>query len=52
MTLLNFEFEAVGYMDLNGNKAPNFPGLVDAFQGTGIVVADGDVKVRIKRKSA
>jgi len=50
IVLLDFDIEALGYLDQNGNAVENFPGLRDAYQGTAITVMDGDIKVRMKKK--
>jgi hypothetical protein len=51
MTLLKFEFSSLGYINSKGEIVSTFPGLMDAFGGTGVMASNGDVKVRIKRRS-
>jgi Cytochrome P450 len=51
MILLKFKFESLGYIDSKGEGVLTFPGLTDAFVGSGIMANDGDVKVCIQRQS-
>ncbi|KAJ9649227.1 hypothetical protein H2199_000001 [Coniosporium tulheliwenetii] len=50
MVLLGFEFEALGYVEESGRKRDKFPTLRHGYSGSGTVVMDGDVKVRMKRR--
>jgi hypothetical protein len=50
MVVLNFEFEFLGFVDENGEGRREFPGLKDAYSGTAILVMDGDVRVKVKRR--
>lgn len=50
MVLLTFEFEFVGFVDEQGKSKKDFPGLKKAYSGVGVVAADGDVKVRVRRR--
>lgn len=51
LVLLNFEFEVLGFVDLEGKSRDEFPGFMDAYSGTSIVAMDGDIKVRVKRRA-
>jgi cytochrome P450 len=51
MTLLSFDFKPLGYVDLTGRSVDTFPGLGEQFGGSGIMAANGDIKVRITRSS-
>lgn len=50
MVLLAFEFEVIGFVDEHGKSKAKFPGLRQAYSGTGVVAMDGDVKVKMKRR--
>ena len=51
LLLLGFDFEVIGFMDEKGGKADKFPGLRNAYLGSGVVVVGGDMKVKIKRRA-
>jgi cytochrome P450 len=51
MTLLAFDFELLGFLDKQGKDTTKFPGIRNSFNGSGILAAEGDLKVRIKRRS-
>ena len=46
--LLAFGIEAVGFVDGEGGSGGGFPGLRKSYSGSGIMAAEGDVRVRIK----
>jgi cytochrome P450 len=48
--LLNFDFEFLQFVDAEGKPSAQFPGLRDAYSGTGVMVMDGDVRVKMKRR--
>ena len=48
--LLMCEVEVVGYVDLKGNARVRKPGLIKALPGTTIMNADGDVRVKLRRR--
>jgi cytochrome P450 len=50
MVLLTFEFEFLGFVDDKGKDRNQFPGFKDAYSGTTILVMDGDVRVKVKRR--
>jgi len=50
MTLLQFEIEPLGYVDMKGEDSTKFPGLMPAFGGTGVMAMAGDLKVRMKKR--
>lgn len=49
--LLNFDLEFVEYVDEKGKRVNKFPGLREGFTGSGIIMMDGDLKVKMKRRS-
>lgn len=48
--LLTFDFEVLGYVDANGKETSKFPGLRDSLPGSAVMVASGDLKVKVQRK--
>ena len=50
MVLLTFEFEFVNFVDEKRRTTDKFPGLRDTFPGSAVMVASGDVRVRMKRR--
>jgi cytochrome P450 len=51
LILLNFEFEVLGFVDVKGKPSGEFPGLKDAYSGSGVMGMDGDIRVKIKRRN-
>jgi len=51
MVLLNFEFDVLGFVDDKGKSTPKFPGLRSSYQGSGVMVASGDLSVKIRKRS-
>ena len=50
MILLTFEFEFVGFVDEDGKSKKDFPGVKKVYPGGGVTPADGDVKVKMRRR--
>jgi hypothetical protein len=50
IVLTKFEFEVGGFVDLNGKERTTFPGLRDAYGGTGVMSMDEDMMVKIRRR--
>ena len=50
MVLMTFDFEVLGFVDEKGKSKKTFPGLKQAYSGTGVVLMDGDVKLRMRRR--
>jgi len=50
LILLDFDFEVLGYVEENGKPRTKFPGLRDAYAGSGVMAIDGDIRVRMKRR--
>ena len=50
IVLVNFELEPLHFLDGQGKKTENFPGLAKRFAGKGVMTMEGDMKVRIKRR--
>jgi hypothetical protein len=50
MLLTKFEFKVGGFVDSDGKSRDFFPGLRDAYGGTGVMSMDGDLNVTIKRE--
>jgi hypothetical protein len=50
LVLLTFEFEVVRFVDGQGKTRKGFPGIKQAYSGTGVVAMDGDIKVRMRRR--
>lgn len=48
--LSNFDFEVLSYLNEKGKPTDRFPGLREGFSGAGVMVMNGDFKVRIKRR--
>jgi hypothetical protein len=51
IVLTRFEFEVAGFVGEGGVEKSSFPGLRDAYGGTGVMSMDGDLRVKIKRTS-
>ncbi|KAL9061958.1 MAG: hypothetical protein Q9206_000144 [Seirophora lacunosa] len=51
MVLRMYDFEMVGYADGQGKRTDKFPGMRSKLPGTGIGLPDGDILVRIKRRT-
>ena len=52
IVLLNFDFEFVAWVDrISKDQKGRFPGIRKGYVGNGVIAADGDMRVRIKRKS-
>lgn len=47
--LLTFKFEPLGFVDGNGKSTGKFPGLTNAYPGSGVIVMEGDMMVKISR---
>lgn len=50
MMLLAFEMEVVGFVDGKGRACASFPSLRDGFGGSGIILQEGDLRVRVRRR--
>ncbi len=50
MVLLSFELGFAGYVGADGQTSKQFPGLRSAFSGSGIMAADGDIRVKLKAR--
>ena len=50
MVLLGFEFDVLGFLDDKGKATTQFPGLRNSYQGSGVMVADGDLLVKIRQR--
>jgi cytochrome P450 len=48
--LLNYDIEAVNFVDGQGKETERFPVYTKTFAGSGVLPADGDLKVKIKRR--
>ena len=48
--LTRYDFEVLHYVDGKDQKTLSFPGLKDTFPGSVMMVASGDVRVRVKRR--
>ncbi|KAI4229744.1 MAG: hypothetical protein L6R36_000660 [Xanthoria steineri] len=46
-----YDFEMVGYVDRQGQRTEDFPGMRSKLPGTGIGLPDGDILVRIKERT-
>jgi cytochrome P450 len=51
MVLLAFEVELAGFVDGKGKASESFPSLRDGFGGSGIILQEGDLRIRVKRKT-
>jgi cytochrome P450 len=51
IVLLNFDFEFLYFVNAEGKAGTQFPGFRDAYSGTGVMVMDGDVRVKMKRRA-
>ncbi|QDS75955.1 hypothetical protein FKW77_003373 [Venturia effusa] len=49
IVLTRFECEAVEFCDDDGKKRSTFPGLRDAYGGTGVMSMEGDLRVKVTR---
>lgn len=45
--LMAFQIEPLGFLDDQGKSRKEFPGLAKAYSGSGVMVMDGDMKVKI-----
>lgn len=50
MVLLDYEIEVLGFTESNGKATSQFPGLRDTLPGPAVFVANGDVRVKMKRR--
>lgn len=50
LLLMAFEFEPLGFVDEQGKDKKEFPGLRESFSGSGIMLMDGDMKVKFRRR--
>ncbi|TID18559.1 cytochrome P450 [Venturia nashicola] len=50
IVLTRFEFGVGGFFDEEGKERGTFPGLRDAYGGTGVMSMEGDLRVRIERR--
>lgn len=48
--LLTFEMETLGFVNEKGQEMGRFPALRDGYTGSGVIVMDGDVRVRMRRR--
>ncbi|KAK5070237.1 hypothetical protein LTS08_007911 [Lithohypha guttulata] len=48
--LLTFNFEVLGYVDEKGKNTTKFPGLRDTLPGSAVMVASGDLRVKVTRR--
>ncbi|KFY65558.1 hypothetical protein V496_02501 [Pseudogymnoascus sp. VKM F-4515 (FW-2607)] len=48
--LLDFEIEPLTFVDAKGTTTSRFPTLRNAYNGTAVMVMNGDLKVRIQRR--
>lgn len=46
--LLPFEIEPLGFVDDHGKSSKKFPGLGKSYSGSGIMIMNGDMRVKIK----
>lgn len=51
MVLSRFEFDFVGYVDVDKKATDQFPGMPKAFPGSGTLSPGGDMVVKIRRRS-
>lgn len=49
--LLNFDIQPASFVDGQGRETKRFPRLGKGFQGAGVMAMEGDMMVRMKRKS-
>lgn len=49
IVLTRFEFGVGGFIDDSGKERDTFPGLRDAYGGTGVMSMEGDLRVRVKK---
>jgi cytochrome P450 len=50
LVLLGFAIKSVGCVDVNGKPIDKFPSIRDGMGGSGVIVMNGDVKVRMKKR--
>jgi cytochrome P450 len=50
--LANFDFEVLGFVNEEGKKMEKFPGLRKSFVGNGAMAMDGDIRVRIRKRTS
>ena len=50
LVLLTFDFEFLGFVDLEGKPTAGFPGLKSVMSGGGVIPPGGDMRVRITRR--
>ena len=48
--LLSFEIEPLGFVDGRGKSNKKFPGLAKSYLGSGVMVMDGDMRIKIKSR--
>ncbi len=51
MVLLNYDIQPLNFLDGSGKEIDKFPCLAKRFSGNGIIALEGDMKVRMKRRS-
>lgn len=49
--LLNFDLEPLGFLDGEGRKTTSFPELADVLMGSAVIALNGDMEVKLRRKS-
>lgn len=50
IVLTRFEFKVGGFCGDNGKDRSTFPGLRDAYGGTGVMSMEGDLRVKVKKR--
>ena len=50
LMLLKFDFEALGYVKMDGSRSDRGPRRDEAFAGSGVTPPDRDLRVRLKRR--
>lgn len=50
--LLGYDLTPITFVDLKGNKTSTFPGLADGYGGNGIMAANGDLRVSLRKRKA
>lgn len=50
IVLTRFEFEVGGFCDDGGEERSTFPGLRDAYGGTGVMSMEGDLRVKVRKR--
>ena len=51
LMLLELDIEVLGFVDGKGKASGKFPGLRDGFGGSGIILQDGDLRLKVKKRS-